>query len=121
MELQKWKQIRYISTSIDHAVCNHLKLLNIGRIFILILIILSGLHKIPVSFYDTTQCNRYFMYTGTVSSPEISEWLQRQAFISPLSDLPVYLLANVVVRKLSPENANVLGGKKWLEAKVQKI
>lgn len=115
----KWKQIRYITLpSIMPSVIT-LTLLNIGRIFYSDFGLFYQVTQNSGQLYDTTNVIDTYVYRALLQS-EISEWLQRQA-LSVHCRICLCTAGKCGCAQIKPWKCNVLGGKKWLEAKVQKI
>lgn len=100
----KWKQIRYITLpSIMPSVIT-LTLLNIGRIFYSDFGLFYQVTQNSGQLYDTTNVIDTYVYRALLQSGNIG-MASAAGFYQSIVGLACVLLANVVVRKLSPENA----------------
>ena len=100
----KWKQIRYITLpSIMPAVIT-LTLLNIGRIFYSDFGLFYQVTQNSGQLYDTTNVIDTYVYRALLQSGNIG-MASAAGFYQSIVGFACVLLANVVVRKLSPENA----------------
>jgi putative aldouronate transport system permease protein len=99
----KWKQIRYITLpSIMPSVT--LTLLNIGRIFYSDFGLFYQVTQNSGQLYDTTNVIDTYVYRALLQSGNIG-MASAAGFYQSIVGFACVLLANVVVRKLSPENA----------------
>ena len=100
----KWKQIRYITLpSIMPSVIT-LTLLNIGRIFYSDFGLFYQVTQNSGQLYDTTNVIDTYVYRALLQSGNIG-MASAAGFYQSIVGFACVLLANVVVRKLSPENA----------------
>ena len=100
----KWKQIRYITLpSIMPSVIT-LTLLNIGRIFYSDFGLFYQVTQNYGQLYDTTNVIDTYVYRALLQSGNIG-MASAAGFYQSIVGFACVLLANVVVRKLSPENA----------------
>ena len=100
----KWKQIRYITLpSIMPSVIT-LTLLNIGRIFYSDFGLFYQVTQNSGQLYDTTNVIDTYVYRALLQSGNIG-MASAAGFYQSIVGFAWVLLANVVVRKLSPENA----------------
>ena len=100
----KWKQIRYITLpSIMPSVIT-LTLLNIGRIFYSDFGLFYQVTQNSGQLYDTTNVIDTYVYRALLQSGNIG-MASAAGFYQSIVGFAFVLLANVVVRKLSPENA----------------
>ena len=100
----KWKQIRYITLpSIMPSVIT-LTLLNIGRIFYSDFGLFYQVTQNSGQLYDTTNVIDTYVYRALRQSGNIG-MASAAGFYQSIVGFACVLLANVVVRKLSPENA----------------
>lgn len=100
----KWKQIRYITLpSIMPSVIT-LTLLNIGRIFYSDFGLFYQDTQKSGQLYDTTNVIDTYVYRALLQSGNIG-MASAAGFYQSIVGFACVLLANVVVRKLSPENA----------------
>ena len=100
----KWKQIRYITLpSITPSVIT-LTLLNIGRIFYSDFGLFYQVTQNSGQLYDTTNVIDTYVYRALLQSGNIG-MASAAGFYQSIVGFACVLLANVVVRKLSPENA----------------
>ena len=100
----KWKQIRYITLpSIMPSVIT-LTLLNIGRIFYSDFGLFYQVTQNSGQLYDTTNVIDTYVYRALLQSGNIG-MASAAGFYQSIVGFARVLLANVVVRKLSPENA----------------
>lgn len=100
----KWKQIRYITLpSIMPSVIT-LTLLNIGRIFYSDFGLFYQVTQNSGQLYDTTDVIDTYVYRALLQSGNIG-MASAAGFYQSIVGFACVLLANVVVRKLSPENA----------------
>ena len=100
----KWKQIRYITLpSIMPSVIT-LTLLNIGRIFYSDFGLFFLVKHNSGQVYDTTNVIDTYVYRALLQSGNIG-MASAAGFYQSIVGFACVLLANVVVRKLSPENA----------------
>lgn len=100
----KWKQIRYITLpSIMPSVIT-LTLLNIGRIFYSDFGLFYQVTQNSGQLYDTTNVIDTYVYRALLQSGHIG-MASAAGFYQSIVGFACVLLANVVVRKLSPENA----------------
>lgn len=100
----KWKQIRYITLpSIMPSVIT-LTLLNIGRIFYSDFGLFYQVIQNSGQLYDTTNVIDTYVYRALLQSGNIG-MASAAGFYQSIVGFACVLLANVVVRKLSPENA----------------
>lgn len=99
----KWKQIRYITLpSIMPSVIT-LTLLNIGRIFYSDFGLFYQVTQNSGQLYDTTNVIDTYVYRALLQSGNIG-MASAAGFYQSIVGFACVLLANVVVRKLSPEN-----------------
>ena len=100
----KWKQIRYITLpSIMPSVIT-LTLLNIGRIIYSYFGLFYQVTQNSGQLYDTTNVIDTYVYRALLQSGNIG-MASAAGFYQSIVGFACVLLANVVVRKLSPENA----------------
>ena len=100
----KWKQIRYITLpSIMPSVIT-LTLLNIGRIVYSYFGLFYQVTQNSGQLYDTTNVIDTYVYRALLQSGNIG-MASAAGFYQSIVGFACVLLANVVVRKLSPENA----------------
>ena len=100
----KWKQIRYITLpSIMPSVIT-LTLLNIGRIFYSDFGLFYQVTQNSGQLYDTTNVIDTYVYRALLQSGNIG-MASAAGFYQSIVGFACVLLANVVVRKLSPEIA----------------
>ena len=100
----KWKQIRYITLpSIMPSVIT-LTLLNIGRIFYSDFGLFYQVTQNSGQLYDTTNVIDTYVYRALLQSGNIG-MASAAGFYQSIVGFACVLLANVVVRKLSTENA----------------
>ena len=100
----KWKQIRYITLpSIMPSVIT-LTLLNIGRIFYSDFGLFYQVTQNSGQLYDTTNVIDTYVYRALLQSGNTG-MASAAGFYQSIVGFACVLLANVVVRKLSPENA----------------
>lgn len=100
----KWKQIRYITLpSIMPSVIT-LTLLNIGRIFYSDFGLFYQVTQNSGQLYDTTNVIDTYVYRALLQSGNIG-MASAAGFYQSIVGFACVLLANVVVRKLSRENA----------------
>lgn len=100
----KWKQIRYITLpSIMPSVIT-LTLLNIGRIFYSDFGLFYQVTQNSGQLYDTTNVIDTYVYRALLQSGNIG-MASAAGFYQSIVGFACVLLANVVVRKLSLENA----------------
>ena len=100
----KWIQIRYITLpSIMPSVIT-LTLLNIGRIFYSDFGLFYQVTQNSGQLYDTTNVIDTYVYRALLQSGNIG-MASAAGFYQSIVGFACVLLANVVVRKLSPENA----------------
>ena len=100
----KWKQIRYITLpSIVPSVIT-LTLLNIERIFYSDFGLFYQVTQNSGQLYDTTNVIDTYVYRALLQSGNIG-MASAAGFYQSIVGFACVLLANVVVRKLSPENA----------------
>ena len=100
----KWKQIRYITLPSIMPSVNTLTLLNIGRIFYSDFGLFYQVTQNSGQLYDTTNVIDTYVYRALLQSGNIG-MASAAGFYQSIVGFACVLLANVVVRKLSPENA----------------
>ena len=87
-------------TSIDHAVCNHFDTVKHWKDFGLFYQVTQNSGQL----YDTTNVIDTYVYRALLQSGNIG-MASAAGFYQSIVGFACVLLANVVVRKLSPENA----------------
>ena len=116
----KWKQIRYITLpSIMPSVIT-LTLLNIGRIFYSDFGLFYQVTQNSGQLYDTTNVIDTYVYRALLQYGNIG-MASAAGFYQSIVGFACVLLANVVVRKLSPENAMFQEVKNGQKQKCKKI
>ena len=100
----KWKQIRYITLPSIMPSVFTLTLLNIGRIFYSDFGLFYQVTQNSGQLYDTTNVIDTYVYRALLQSGNIG-MASAAGFYQSIVGFACVLLANVVVRKLSPENA----------------
>ena len=100
----KWKQIRYITLPSIMPPVITLTLLNIGRIFYSDFGLFYQVTQNSGQLYDTTNVIDTYVYRALLQSGNIG-MASAAGFYQSIVGFACVLLANVVVRKLSPENA----------------
>ena len=100
----KWKQIRYITLPSIMLSVIPLTLLNIGRIFYSDFGLFYQVTQNSGQLYDTTNVIDTYVYRALLQSGNIG-MASAAGFYQSIVGFACVLLANVVVRKLSPENA----------------